>query len=288
MDRVTYQEILKDLEEIAQWLCGVTHRQFDRIRVHQRNVAALAQATNEGTLDQFIAGLGADKRREVMCSLTESMEFVDSIKALRKQDCRIPVPVLEAALDGPADLHFKDENSNRGRNTMFEIAIAGRVARAGLTPELGGEPDVRFDLEGRQILIECKRVFSEKGIARCLAVAGRQLKRDLARSCDPRDCGIIAVSISRVFNQGDKMFVARNEDMLRERLREEVDSVIQRQEGTYRNVRDPKIAGFLFHLSTPAFLEDVGLFMAAHSVTIHHIPGRSDSALLRKLAECIG
>src|SRR5207302_661325 len=89
----------------------------------------------------------------------------------------------------------ESENSNRGRNTMFEIAIAGRLARAGLRPTLGGEPDVYTDFNDRRIFIQCKRVFSETAMSKRLLDAAEQLRRDLTKSCCPRDCGIIAISV---------------------------------------------------------------------------------------------
>ena len=55
-------------------------------------------------------------------------------------------------MDGPTDLTLENQNSNHARNAMFEIAIAGRLAKRGLVPRLGGEPDVLSKLEDRNIL----------------------------------------------------------------------------------------------------------------------------------------
>ena len=209
---------------------------------------------------------------------------MDSIEALRKQGCDIPDLVLETALNGPADLLSENEKSSDGRNTMFEISIAGRLARAGLRPTLGEEPDIHAEFNDRKIFIQCKRVFSEGAISKQLVKAAKQLKRDLANSCSPRDCGIIAISVSRAFNKGDKLLVARDEQALREKLQAEIDGIIRAGIKDYRDVKEPKIAGVLYHLSTPAFLEGVSMFMGAHSVTVVAIEGKSDKALLENLA----
>jgi hypothetical protein len=78
--------------------------------------------------------LVGEKRREILWYLVESIEFVDAIGALRKSGCDIPKHVLEKALQGPADAYLEDNKSNQGRNAMFEIAVAGRAAFAGLRP----------------------------------------------------------------------------------------------------------------------------------------------------------
>lgn len=288
MEVTKYRDLLKGLDEIDDWLRsrGLTH-QTDRIRKNRQDVAALSDAFEQGVLDKFINDVSNDRRRELMWSLAESMEFLDSIDALRQEGCEIPNGVLEAALDGPADVLSENENSNRGRNTMFEIAMAGRLARAGLHPTLGDEPDVYTAFNDRNIFIQCKRVFSESAMSNRLRDAAKQLKRDLAKSCSPRDCGIIAISVSRAFNKGDKFLVARDEDALREKLHFEIDGLIRKNIRDYRDVKEPKIAGVFFHLSTPAYLEGVGMYMGAHSVTVVAIEGKSDKALLKDLANSL-
>jgi hypothetical protein len=285
---ITYRDLSKSLESVDAWLCerGLK-QQTDRIRTNIRDIELLADAFEGGTLDQFIAEAGDDRRRELMWSMAESVEFVDSIDALRKQGCEIPTKVLADALGGPADLQSESEKSSHGRNTMFEIAIAGRLARAGLRPTLGEEPDVHTEFGNRKVLIQCKRVFSENGISKRLIEAGKQLKRDLLRSCNPRDCGIIAISVSRVFNKGDKLLAARDENALRQMLNDEVDAISRVAAEDYRHVKEPKVAGVIYHLSTPALLENVAMYMGAHSLTVVAIPGKSDRTLLQNVAKSL-
>jgi hypothetical protein len=287
MDRVSYVDIHNGLEEADAWLRTIGLDQNDRLRQSKRNLAMMAEAAAQGTLGDLIADRSGVQRRELMWSLLESTEFIDAVDALRKGRCEIPPQVLEAALEGPVDLHLESPRSNRGRNIMFEIALAGKLAVAGLAPVLGDEPDIRVELNDRNIFIQCKRVFSRNGLRGCFRDANRQLKRDLGQSCDPRDCGLIAISISRVCNDGDKILVVPSEDVLRQMLIDEIDSVRKEMADTYRDVNAPKIAGVLFHLSTPAFRADIKLYVAAYSVTIDHIPGKSDRALLKTLSELI-
>lgn len=287
METTTYRDLLNKLNSVDAWLRDRGLEQLDRIRRNKADIAILADAFEEGRLCEAISETTDDRRRELMWSLAESTEFVDSIDGLRRQGCEIPTSVLRAALEGPADLQSETEKSNRGRNTMFEIAVAGRLARSGFSPRLGEEPDVFVEFNRRRVFIQCKRMFSEKGISKRLFDAGRQLKRDLGRSSDPRDCGVIAISVSRVFNKGDKLPKYADEDSLRQKLRDEISSIRSAAGATYRHVTEPKVAGVFYDLATPAFLESKGLYMAAHSVTVAKIPLRSDHALLEDLGRSL-
>src|SRR5258708_35893362 len=104
MDRTTYQEILKALDEIDGWLCGQGFTKLDRIRQNKRNLEVLVEALENQTLDLFQTEANAQRRRELMWSLADSVEFTDSITHLRGRGCEIPHEVLKRALDGPVDM----------------------------------------------------------------------------------------------------------------------------------------------------------------------------------------
>ena len=70
-------------------------------------------------------------------------------------------------------------------------------------------------------------------------------------------------------------------------MRAEIDVIMQSTFRDYSKVTEPKIAGVLYHVSTPAFLEKIRLFMGAHSVAFAHISGRSDRNLLENLARSL-
>lgn len=267
MERLNYLEIVDKLAEIDQWLSKMGLTQHDRIRMHHRNLTELAEATDEGRLDQFRSGLRNEKRREILWSFVESVEFVDAMDALHKQGCTPPRGVLERALQGPTDAYLEDHRSNLGRNTMFEIAIAGRAALGGLKPRLGSEPDVFFEFRGRRIFVQCKRVLSENAIPKRIGEAANQLRRDLKNSCNPNDCGLIAISVSRLLNPGDKILAVAVESDLGMALGHEIDEIIWRYTRFFHQVKDPKIAAILFQMTTPAFVEELQLFTIANSAT---------------------
>ena len=287
MERLKYREIVEKLAKIDRDLSKMGLNQHDRICRHQRNITKLADALEEGRLEKIAVQLPAEQRREILWSFVESVEFTDAMDALRGQGYAVPKGVLERALKGPADLYLEDEKSNQGRNKMFEITIAGRAAFAGLKPQLGREPDVFFEFENHRIFVQCKRVLSEAAVSKRIPEAEKQLKRDLDASGDPRDCGLIAVSVSRLINPGDQILSMGSEQDIDNELFQKISALWQHVRPIWSRVKHPKIAGVLFYMATPSFVQEYDLFIAAQCATIFAIPGRSDTGLLSLLAKRI-
>jgi hypothetical protein len=133
MERLNYREIVEKSAKIDQWLSEIGLNQYDRIRIHKRNITELAEVQDNGTLDRVASSLAGEKRREILWSFVESIEFVDAIDASRKSGADIPKHVLEKALQGPPDPYLEDNRSNQGRNAMFEIAMGARRTPSSLT-----------------------------------------------------------------------------------------------------------------------------------------------------------
>jgi hypothetical protein len=283
----SYREILQRLSGVDHWLKERGLCQHDRLRIHRQNIDRLAKAHEEGRLNHFVTALPEDKRREILWSFVESIELLDVSDGLERTGFEIPIDLLERSLDGPADPFLEDPKSTAGRNAMFEIWFAGRVALAGLTPILGGEPDVFCEFAGRRMFIQCKRVFSENGIAKRIREAEKQLRRDLDASANPKDCGLIAVSTTRVVNAGDRIFTVGSESDLRPALNREMDRIIEGNGRTLREVHDPRVVGMFLQMATPAFVEETALFTVAQSITAFPIPGRCDDAVLKSFADLI-
>ena len=128
------------------------------------------------------------------------------------------------------------------RNMMFEIPIAGRLARAGLRPILGQEPDV--DTEFQTAKYSSSLSWSSRdGISKRPVESRKATQTNLIALAIRRDCGIIAISISRAFNKGDKLLVAHDEDRYGESSNDGIAAINQVAVEDYRHVTKPKIAG---------------------------------------------
>ncbi len=117
------------------------------------------------------------------------------------------------------------EESNQGRNTLFELRLSSHFLNAGYDVEVPAEehPDFRFFSNGSSYPVECKRIFSFfptlRGFRRNIKKAIDQLVDNSLKS--PNDYGVVAVNISRFFklNDAKRLFVARTEEEANEKIK---------------------------------------------------------------------
>jgi hypothetical protein len=283
MRRQTYEEAAKRLESLCDRLDSAGFSKLDRIRIQVKSIRELAEAQRQGTLDALAADIDHLRRRELMWSFVEGFEFADALASLEEQGSSIPRDVLERALNGPAYPTSENDSNNIGRNTTFEVVLAGDLAAAGLKPTLGSEPDIIVEFSGRRLMIACKRPLSSDTVSTQIKMAAKQLGRRLENEGNPRDCGLVAISATRAFTTGEKWLEVSREIQVRDYLDEELSKLIRQHEQVWRKIKSPKIAGLLFHISTPGeVLAEKLLITAAHTLIVH-IEGKSDAALLEDL-----
>ena len=283
MYRQTYEEAAGRLQTLCEHLEEAGFSKLDRIRIQVKNIRDLAEAQRQGTLDGLAARLDPNRRRELMWSFVEGFEFADALASLEHQGISIPQEVLERALNGPADVSSENDRNNLGRNTAFEVALAGDLAAAGLKPILGSEPDLITEFSGRRLLIACKRSWRSDTVRTQIETAAKQLGRLLDREASPRDCGLIAISATRVFTTGERVLEVSRESQVRDYLNGELSGLFAEHRLACRAIKNPKIAGLLLHISIPGYvIEEKLLITAAHTLIVH-VEGKSDAALLEDL-----
>lgn len=284
MKRKTYQELLDTLKDLDLWLCNLgLPKQANRIRVHTSNVRKLEEARENSTLDLLTKKHG---NVQLMWSLVEAYEFKDIYTVLHNYALSSLGDKLKVALKGPADptKETPSSSSNLGRNAMFELNLASRLLVGKVPVFLETNPDILCKIAQRNIYIQCKRPFYEKNIPRNISAASRQLTRDLNNSGDKNARGIIAISVSHALNPGDKLFTAKTEHGMK-RLADDIQALADTYSKSWKYIVDTRIIGILFHLITPAFIEDISLLTAAEQINIHSIALQStyDRLLLRDL-----
>jgi hypothetical protein len=117
----------------------------------------------------------------------------------------------------------------RARNLLFELNIASRLWETGLSPQLGEHPDVECEVSSVAVLVQCKRPFSRNTVGRAIADAESQLRRDLQTRTGAK--GVIAVSVSKTLNPGDRQISVAGEPAWRDSLRAMVRDVADKQYG---------------------------------------------------------
>ena len=275
---ISYQELADQFEPAIEWLRDLGVTKENRILQHRDNIRVLADAQANNKMDELRASLGPEKVREIFWSWVESFDFIEVFKYFQGIDPKEFLRVLKAAVEGPPDAAMESslENTNAGRNFMFELVVAAKLARAGLQPRLG-EPDVAIDFQGYRILLQCKRPFSRGGIHENIIKAGSQLRRDLAKlPNEPPAIGVVAISISKVLNQGDKIFEVNSRDDLQEALATETDEFWTKYKDSFLGLTGDQIVGALVHLSTPTVIISGHSFFTAGMTSVYAFRGSSE------------
>jgi hypothetical protein len=285
---MTYQQMCDGLAAANDWLTSLRIReQHDRIRQHMERIALLEEARKAGALMEATQG---DDGRLAMFSLTEAVEFLDTFSAFAGDPPGGLRRRLKDALAGPADLAAEATDSNQARNIMFELNLASRIRSRGLPVDLPKEnPDILTRFENVSLCIQCKRPYKEETIPANIEKAASQLRRDLDADANPDARGIVAISVSRVFNPGDQIFAGPDEASVAKRLGDEVQQLGESHASTWKKIVDPRIVGILFHLITPAHIQEINLLTVAQEIIVFALLGRPDSdvELLREFSSAM-
>lgn len=176
--------------------------------------------------------------------MVEALEAHDVLAAFHDDPSPAVAAALKRALSGPLQPIDENHKNSDGRNIWFELALAAEWRLRGASIHLD-EPDLRLARDGIAFLIACKRPATTESIEANLRDAIKQLRRNLDSS-PPGTFGVAAISLSRAFNRGDKVFSGEMHG-LGKLLEDELD----RHRPYLRSVDDPRACCVLFHVATP-------------------------------------
>ena len=288
MKRQKYQDVLESLSEFDQWLStlGIPIR-HDRFHRHLQNIRYLTELADTGNTQR----LTHDQEIEIGWSLVEALEFQDIYPMMRNyssKHLKLVKQKMKDALKGQADPNSESTSSNLGRNTIFELNLATRLMVKNIPVKLNKNPDILCSINGRDIFIECKRPFWEKNIPVNISRATFQLTCGLNQA-GTSSRGIIAISISRLLNKGDKLFIGSDEADMLERLADHVQSLGNKYKRTWDNIVDTRIIGILFHVITPSFIEDIKLYTTMQNFVVFNLslPNSYDAHTLKLFSKLL-
>jgi hypothetical protein len=261
----SYAEILDDLDGLEKYLTQLgLPRPYDRLRRMIANIREIEKVYGENRA----ASLEMSPRvEELVWSLVEGQEFAEIFRGVRDYDPDGAAPLLRKALSGPVRPTDEKEgsNSNFARNTIFELLLAARLRRAGASTRVGQEADIIIDYLGGRLYIECKRPLDAKKIPSRAREACRQLKRRFeAETFTGSLGGLVAVSITKALNRGDKMYEVDQEEQFLQ-LSAEVQRIHRKCSNEYSRLIDPRIVGVSYHIFTPARIRTRGLSALSHT-----------------------
>ena len=290
MDRVTWDAVLARLDD-ALALC---HRfglgkevAASRFIEYRRVVTGLVTALHDGGQDAAREEFHRDSALS-MIALTEAAEFGDVGDFISQYGEHGVRRTLGRVLDGPVLPADEDPNSNDPRNRLFEFVIASKLWRAGLQPRLGDRPDVSCEVRGKTFFIECKRPLTARGVKGRMTDAAAMLP-DRIDATGGQALGVIALSLTRRLNLGDKLLVYRGEADGKEKLSRALATAAAFARSDWERLPG-NIVGLLWHAITPVLDESIHLYTIAHYMNVQPLapPLSFEEQWFRLLYEALG
>lgn len=260
MDAFKYSDLLHHLEDFDQWLIrlGITPHPDDRIHQAFKVLRRADVASRQGRE----TGRYAYIRPEDWFLIIEALEAYEVFSAFRNDPSPAIAASLKRALSGPIKAADENQKNRDGRNIWYELAVASGWKLRGAEVSVD-EPDLRLIRDGITFLVACKRPSNERSVGPNLRNAIKQLQQNLDKK--PLNAfGVAMISLSCVFNPGDKVFSGELV-ALGELVRHELD----KHREYLRSVNDPRLCFAIFELTTPSVgEEDVDLARASYSVGV--------------------
>ncbi len=191
----SYREVVTKLDSACEWLASVGIRYSPtRLGLYRKLVLRVTRLYEAGKF----AALQQTDLNAFSNAWSECAEIIDVVDALRSHACKALVERLRQALRGH-ELYTSDNDDRSGRDIMFELAVAARLARNGCEVDFSGEADVEFEFEHFSVFIECKRPRFDETVVENVEKARAQLLRRYAASRDPTTArGFIAISMTKI------------------------------------------------------------------------------------------
>ena len=275
-------QFLAEFDDVLSWAADRGITSHTRFHIYRKNIEWLRAHDGEEERSRIHAQLASEGRlTEILSTMAESIELVETIPALRRLDVVIPEQLLQRVFSGPADMSLEDDASNGARNAMFELSVAAMAARQGLVSVLSNaNPDVSFQFEGRWVKIECKRVMSVNRIMERLKEGTKQLEKSVQHATS--DIGIVAISVSKLLNPGDRFLVSLSP---REDLSRQLQDELKSNEQQLARMQRTWVSGFIFYVSSASYVPGKG-YTAAKSGTIFPL-NLADQKFLSRLASSL-
>ncbi|HKX02193.1 MAG TPA: hypothetical protein VJX71_06820 [Methylomirabilota bacterium] len=287
MERLTWASIGAGLDD-ALAVCrkiglGLQVERSRRFQEHRACLAELTAAWHAGGSDAARELFDRDRVR-ACTALTEAAELVESLPFIRTLPWDRVGSQLAVILQGSPLPTDAAAAATRARDALFELTMASQLWRAGWAPDFGA-PGLRCWGNGRVLYLECKRPVSRRGARQAHTDALEHLTWGL-RGAPAGARGIVALSIGRFVNPGDRLVMYERDALGKAHLSGEMTRVaewLMRPMG--QPVPPEGTIGLLWHVITPGFDRHQNLLVVDQQLTVQPMtpPGSADEILLRAL-----
>lgn len=255
----TYEAIFDQYSATMRWMAGLGVKLDPGRTCHyERTVGHWKDTYKTATADE-----GRQIFPDFVGSMFELFDFVSIYKAFQgipAHQLTSLIEKLQRAVNGPINAADETPDSTAARNFLFEAAVAAKAHRPekGIEAILDATSDTGVSINGKRLWIECKRITTLERIEPNVRKASRQLEEILEREPGSGRLGIVALDVSKIFNRGDRIFVARNDSELLASVDRIMDKFIWEHSRIWQRVyerRHRRIIGTIIRLSFMASSE---------------------------------
>lgn len=206
---------------------------------------------------------------DFVSSMFEIHDFIDVYAAFEntpRERLNGIIAKLNKGVNGPINAADETQKSTEARNYLFEAATAARSHRpeSGIEVIYEAESDTGVCIGNSKVWIECKRVTTPDKIYDNVRKATKQLETILKKKVGAGHRAMVALDISKIFNEGDKILVKDTEAELLSSVDAFMDQFIQRYHHEWEKVyerRDKKIIGTLIRFSFMSSIEEQNILV---------------------------
>jgi hypothetical protein len=283
--RHSYADQLARFDAACSWLAvlGVDINRT-RLGIYRRVLGELVEKHSRDAIDELLGQYGFPLLSNV---LFESTELIDIHEGLRGGDANVTQSLGKFAAGCTLLTEERRTGNNVARNAGFELDTAAAFRRCGFSISLLPPADFWVRVADSEIAVECKRPFSYDGLRSNFEKAFSQLRQRYRTHEDPSNVrGIVALSASKMENDGSFMLKADNSDDLNSSIRLLSNEFVTKTEPYWDSARDHRTIGILVSLRAPAQVTDIKLFtVARHFTWIGLANNKTDQILFRSITE---
>jgi hypothetical protein len=207
--------------------------------------------------------------------ITEASEFATlrpSLPRWLKDDRAVMLEKLKRVLGGPAVPTDETARSSDARNVLFELTLGAQIEASGQLVKHGEHPDVTVPLRRRDVLVQCKRVLSEKQLEKNMKDAVVQLKDDFDQA-RRSPVGLVAIDVSRIVNPEWECLTFSTPQQVSTAMQQRLSRIIENTLRVRAACSYP-IIGTLFRFSTIAHDVPHNRYVFANEMTLvkHDLP----------------
>jgi len=285
----SYDTILEQYSAALSWMKGLG------VRVSPGRTSHYQRIIENWTLAYKTASAEDGKKTfpDFVSSMFEVFDFIGIHKAFSHVSVSQLKPFvqrLQKAVNGPFNAADETPASTAARNFLFEVALAAKVHHpaSGIEVIFDANSDTGISLDGKKLWVECKRVTTVQKLEKNAREASSQLEKVLAKEVGSGHRGIVAMDISKILNQGDKIYVSRDDLELLASIDRIMNEFIREHAQVWERVyrrRNKKIIGTIIRFSFMATSEARNILVHASQWSINPRLGASfaDEEIQRRL-----